>query len=124
QGAKRIASGDLSARVAVANTGDEVQALGNEFNRMAENLARSYGELETKVQTRTRELAEASHKVGAQADELARLNEQLQLRLIEVAAKKEEAERANVAKTRFLAAASHDLRQPLQAISLLVEVLR
>lgn len=123
-GAKRIASGDLSARVPVANTADEVQALGTEFNRMAENLARSYAELESKVQTRTQELADASRKVRAQADELARLNEQLQLRLNEVAAKKEEAERANAAKTRFLAAASHDLRQPMQAISLLVEVLR
>lgn len=36
---------------------------------------------------------------------------------------KEEAEEANAAKSRFLAAASHDLRQPLQGLSLLVEVL-
>ncbi|CAA7616001.1 PAS domain S-box protein [Magnetospirillum sp. UT-4] len=36
---------------------------------------------------------------------------------------KEAAEEANVAKTRFLAAASHDLRQPMQALAMFVEVL-
>ena len=38
-------------------------------------------------------------------------------------AAKREAEQANLGKSRFLAAASHDLRQPLQTISLLHEVL-
>ncbi len=33
---------------------------------------------------------------------------------------RDEAEQANVAKTKFLAAASHDLRQPLQALNLFV----
>jgi PAS domain S-box-containing protein len=36
---------------------------------------------------------------------------------------KEQAEQANLAKSRFLAAASHDLRQPLHAIGLFVEAL-
>lgn len=37
---------------------------------------------------------------------------------------KEEAEQANVAKSRFLAAASHDLRQPVQSLMLFVHLLR
>ena len=36
---------------------------------------------------------------------------------------KEAAEQANISKTRFLAAASHDLRQPLHALSLYSAVL-
>ena len=35
-----------------------------------------------------------------------------------------EAEKANLAKSKFLASASHDLRQPLHAISLFIEALR
>jgi signal transduction histidine kinase/CheY-like chemotaxis protein len=41
----------------------------------------------------------------------------------ELAAQKEEAEQANVAKSRFLAAASHDLRQPLHSLGLYVSLL-
>jgi len=41
----------------------------------------------------------------------------------ELRAQKQQAESANLAKSRFLAAASHDLRQPLHALTLLVEAL-
>ena len=42
----------------------------------------------------------------------------------ELSAAKRSAERASAAKSRFLAAASHDLRQPVQAIHLLVHLLQ
>jgi signal transduction histidine kinase len=58
---------------------------------------------------------------------LARKNARLFAELIalrlDVAAQRDAAEQANQAKSRFLAAASHDLRQPLHAMTLLAEAL-
>src|SRR5580700_8754900 len=83
-GAVRIGSGDLGQRILI-NTGDELEALGDQFNAMAARLQESYAGLEGKVEERTRQL-----------------------------------EAANQAKSRFIAAASHDLRQPLHALGLFV----
>lgn len=47
-----------------------------------------------------------------------RLEQRIAGAIAELKEKKEEAERSNLAKSRFLAAASHDLRQPLHALSL------
>lgn len=44
--------------------------------------------------------------------------------LASLAAQKSEAERANAAKSRFLAAVSHDLRQPMHALGLFIDDLR
>ncbi len=55
---------------------------------------------------------------------LKQLNEELETRIEEATRelrlKKEDAESANYDKTRFLAAASHDLRQPMHALGLFV----
>lgn len=56
-------------------------------------------------------------------DNAKRFTENLELRF-ELAQKKEEAESASLAKTKFLAAASHDLRQPLHALTLFTGLLR
>ena len=87
-GAARIGNGDMTQKIDI-KTGDELETLGHEFNRMATRLLESYVTLERKVEERTREL-----------------------------------EVANLAKSRFLAVASHDLRQPLHALGLFVAQLR
>lgn len=51
------------------------------------------------------------------------LEETVRARTREAEQRAEEARRANDSKTRFLAAASHDLRQPLQAAGMFVEAL-
>jgi signal transduction histidine kinase len=62
QGAARIGAGALDHRIEV-RTGNELEALATEFNRMAAQLQESYAGLEQKVEERTRQLEIASkHK--------------------------------------------------------------
>jgi len=90
----RIHRGDLAARVD-HHPGQALHDLEAGFNEMAEALQEGRDRLEQRISTATRELRE----------------------------KKEEAESTSLAKSRFLAAASHDLRQPLHALSLFVDEL-
>jgi two-component system, sensor histidine kinase len=63
------------------------------------------------------ELVGRALRVGYENEELAR---RLRAREAEAQAARERAEAANLSKSMFLAAASHDLRQPLHALSLLL----
>ena len=58
------------------------------------------------------------YEAEALADSRDLLEERIDQATAALAAEKDAAERANAAKSRFLAAASHDLRQPLHALSL------
>jgi signal transduction histidine kinase/CheY-like chemotaxis protein len=58
-GAARIGGGDLGQRIAI-RTGDELEALADQFNSMAAQLQDSYTGLERKVEERTHQLQQAN----------------------------------------------------------------
>lgn len=108
QGARRIGSGDLGLRLAI-KTGDELEALGEQFNRMAAHLRNSYATLERKVIERTSELEKARDQALAEHDAAERA--------------RSAAVAANETKSRFLAVVSHELRTPLNGVMGVLQLL-
>ncbi|WP_232313451.1 ATP-binding response regulator [Enterovibrio coralii] len=82
-----------------------------ERRQNAEELERAYQTLELRVQERTAQLQELNDQLIDEVEERRIVQE----RLLET---KQEAERANLSKTKFLATISHDLLQPLNAAQL------
>ena len=121
-GAQKFGSGDLLAKIDVQSR-DEIQSVAIAFNGMADSLRTLYESLESKVLERTRDLKQANEQITTQARELSVLNVKLAVQLQELNVKRDAADRASAAKTRFVAAASHDLRQPMHAVGLLVGIL-
>ncbi|MBI1993088.1 MAG: HAMP domain-containing histidine kinase [Deltaproteobacteria bacterium] len=94
EGAKTIGSGNLDYRVNIG-TGDEIEWLGEEFNKMAAELKASYATLEQKVKDKTGQLEKANSEL-----------EQANRGLLQ----------ANKAKDEFLSVMSHELRTPLNVV--------
>ena len=92
--AASIGAGAFDQRINI-RTGDELEGLADEFNRMSAQIQESYAHLEEKVADRTQELATATKQL-----ELASRN-----------------------KSEFLANMSYELRTPLNAIIGFSEVL-
>ncbi|PWC57392.1 histidine kinase [Azospirillum sp. TSH7] len=118
-----IATDGFTGQRARIRGNDEVSALARGFNAMLDHIAAIQREREMRAAeeiTIQRTLAERAEQARAEA-ESAR-NEEERSRQEAVMALMV-AERANAAKTHFLAAASHDLRQPVQSLVLLTSAL-
>lgn len=92
---KSVAAGNTSLQVNETSPG-ELGELEKGINHMIRAMASHTGEMQRRVEEATSELRE----------------------------QKQAAEAAVLARSRFLAAASHDLRQPMHALILLVEALK
>ena len=93
---RRMGAGASDVRVPMRpEAAAELEALATGFNGMAEKIEDAQRGLQEKIEVATRELND----------------------------RRLDAERANHAKSRFLAAASHDLRQPLHALGLFADQL-
>jgi signal transduction histidine kinase len=80
-GAARIGRGDLSQRI-VVKTGDELEALADQFNDMAGRLQESYTGLENKVETRTQELAQSVKELRALGEVTQAVNSTVDLETV------------------------------------------
>src|SRR5215475_9575785 len=80
-GAARIGSGDLASRISI-KTGDELEALADQFNQMAAQLQASYADLEKKVDLRTRELAQSVEELRALGEVSQAVNSTLDLETV------------------------------------------
>jgi len=91
----RLSTGELDVRLPGGSPG-EIGVLERGINQMAQALVDNQRQMAQRVETATADLT----------------------------AQKQSAEAAVLAKSKFLATASHDLRQPLHAMSLLVSALK
>jgi signal transduction histidine kinase len=67
EGAARIGAGQLDQRIDV-HTGDELESLAGQFNKMATELQTSYRDLERRVEQRTAELTQTLEQQTATAE--------------------------------------------------------
>jgi len=80
-GAARIGSGHLGQRISI-KTGDELEALADQFNDMAGRLQESYAGLEKKVEIRTRELARSVEELRALGEVTKAVNSTIDLETV------------------------------------------
>lgn len=122
EAASRVAHGDLSARVNIVRN-DEIGQLSHSFNIMVDALQRSRDQLQDSNQ-------ELERKVSARTHELDELNRTLDQRVRDEIGKRKAQENLLIHQSRLAAmgemigAIAHQWRQPLNALSLVMQNIR
>jgi two-component system, NtrC family, sensor kinase len=93
-GAARIGNRKFDQRI-VIKTGDELEALAEQFNLMAADVEEAHANLQMKVELRTAELSAANTRLAAAAERLRQ---------------------TNVFKNEILGMVAHDLKNPMSVI--------
>ncbi len=90
----------------------------------AEGHAAQLEAVNAELRSRESQVAQSNEQLQSQSDKLERQSAELRRVIAELDLRRREAEEASIRKTRFLAAVSHDIRTPANAISLLSELVR
>jgi signal transduction histidine kinase len=110
-----IGAGNLEMDQDLLCSSDEIGELSKEFNLMANKLKSVYDTLETQVDERTSQLAQANAVLCEQRRQIEDTNESLKIanaKLLEESA----------SKSNFLAIMNHELKTPLAAIVSVTEI--
>ena len=105
----------------------EIARLNTDFSLLKTTLRAHISDLNTRteeLQSVNEELQAQSEEMQAQSEELRALNEELRFQKQQEHDAREEAERANQAKSIFLATMSHEIRTPMNGVLGMTSLLR
>jgi len=122
QAATAIGDGDLDASIDTGLPG-ELGSLARILDDMRQSVRALIGDLKTANAKLKRHRDQLEETIRERTEELNDKNTSLSMALTEIRQAKQEADVANLAKSRFLASMSHEIRTPMNAILGMADIL-